>query len=147
MPRKMTAAESVIGLQDMKFRLQDIHGVDVFNGAKRVRRDDTETISKRPRKDKITNGNQLISSTSLELPTSNSYLPMLDSSSYDTATPPSSPCSDTFDKNKIDLRLLIEPGHPNLSSPEILDLAGINQKLLEPRDFAGDAVRTERMCR
>jgi hypothetical protein len=48
--------ESVVGLQDLKFHFQDIHGVDTSDGPKRAGlADDTETSSKRPRKSEIAN--------------------------------------------------------------------------------------------
>jgi hypothetical protein len=54
-----------------------------------------------------------------------------------------------FVKDKIDPRLLIEPDHPNLSSPETLNLASVNRKLelLKPEDITGDAVKAQRTCR
>lgn len=104
------------------------YSVDSFNGPKRARQsDDTETSSKRLRTNKITNGTQLIVADDA-----------LNSSSRDPETPPSSPCSDTFDKDEIDLRPLIEPESPNF--------ADVIQKLLELRDIAGDAAKAERMC-
>jgi len=53
--------KSVVGLQDLKFHLQDIHGVDAFNRPKRARRaGDAETRSERSGRDKIANGTRLI---------------------------------------------------------------------------------------
>jgi len=125
--------ELVVGLQDLKFHLQDVHGVDAFNGPKRARRaDDAETSSKRPRSDKTANGTQLIDKTD-DLSVSSYFFaiveakahPTLDSS-RDTVTPPSSPCSDIFDK--IDPRLFNELSHPNLSI-ETLDLVDVTRSL------------------
>ena len=61
--------ESAVGLQDLKFHLQDIHGVDAFYGPKRTRRTDdikTETGSKR-RRNKVAHGTQLIKADDLSI--------------------------------------------------------------------------------
>jgi len=53
--------ESAVGLQDLRYHLQDIHGVDAFYGPKRARRaDGTGTSSKRARRDKVANGTRLV---------------------------------------------------------------------------------------
>ena len=64
------------------------------------------------------------SSISSELRTSGSDSPILDSSSRNTITPTPSPRSDIV--GKIDPRLFNEPNHPDLSSMETVDLAGVN---------------------
>jgi len=65
--------ESVVGLQDLKFHLQDIHGVDTSDGPKRARpADNTETSSKRQRRGEIANRTQFISKA--DDPSVSSYL-------------------------------------------------------------------------